>query len=128
MTDTGIGAHKQAAVQFLQLIVAGRIDEAYDKNVDLRGKHHNPFFPAGFPALKKAMIENHVQFPGKQLIVKNVLGDGDLVAVHSHIVLRPGESGIAAVHLFRFQGDMIVEMWDCVQPVPADSPNKDGAF
>ena len=121
-------ARKQAAVQFQQLVVAGRIDEAYQKHVDLRGKHHNPFFPAGFPALKKAMIENHIQFPSKQFTVKNVLGDDDLVAVHSHIVLRPGETGIVAVHLFRFHGDKIVEMWDCGQPVPADSPNKDGAF
>ena len=121
-------ARKQAAVQFLELVVAGRIDEAYQKYVDMRGKHHNPFFPAGFPALKKAMIENHVQLPSKQFTVKNVLGDGDLVAVHSHVVLRPGETGIAAVHLFRFHGDKIVEMWDCGQPVPADSPNKDGVF
>ncbi len=74
------------------------------------------------------MIENHAQFPSKHLSVKNVLGDGDLVAVHSHIVLRPGETGIVAVHLFRFQGDKIVEMWECGQIVPADSPNKDGAF
>lgn len=74
------------------------------------------------------MIENHVQFPGKQLTVKNVIGDGDLVAVHSHIVLRPGDSGIAAFHPFRFHGDRIVEMWDCGQPVPEDSPNEDGAF
>jgi predicted SnoaL-like aldol condensation-catalyzing enzyme len=108
--------------------VAGRIDEAYQKYVDMQGKHHNPFFPAGFSALKKAMIENHAQFPSKQLTVKNVLGDGELVAVHSHIVLRPCESGIAAVHLFRFQGDRIVEMWDCGQPVPANSPNEDGMF
>jgi predicted SnoaL-like aldol condensation-catalyzing enzyme len=128
MRDTDTGACKKAAVQFLQLVVAGRIDEAYQKYVDLLGKHHNPFFLAGFPALKKAMIENHVQFPGKQLIIKNVIGDADLVAVHSHIVLRPGETGMAAVHVFRFQGDMIVEMWDCVQPLPADSPNTDGAF
>ncbi len=128
MADNGTRARKQAAVQFLQLVVAGSIDEAYQKHVDLRGKHHNPFFPAGFPALRKAMNENHVQFPNKQLTVKNVLGDGDLVAVHSHIVLRPGETGISAVHLFRFRGDKIVEMWDCGQPVPADSPNKDGAF
>jgi predicted SnoaL-like aldol condensation-catalyzing enzyme len=119
---------KQAAVEFLQLVAAGRIDEAYQKHVDLQGKHHNPFYPAGFPALKQAMLENHVQFPSKQLTVKNVLGDGDLVAVHSHIVLRPDEPGVAAVHLFRFQSDKIVEMWDCGQPVPADSPNKDGAF
>jgi predicted SnoaL-like aldol condensation-catalyzing enzyme len=119
---------KQAAVEFLQLIVAGRIDEAYQKHVDLQGKHHNPFYPAGFPALKQAMLENHVQFPSKQLTVMSVLGDGDLVAVHSHIVLHPGEPGVAAVHLFRFHSDRIVEMWDCGQPVPTDSPNKDGAF
>jgi predicted SnoaL-like aldol condensation-catalyzing enzyme len=102
--DDNTQARKQAAVQFLQLIVAGSIEEAYYKHVDMSGKHHNPFFPAGFPALKKAMIENHAQFPGKQLTVKNVLGDGDLVAVHSHIVLRSGETGIAAVHIFRFSG------------------------
>jgi predicted SnoaL-like aldol condensation-catalyzing enzyme len=124
------GAHdrKQAAVEFLQLVVAGRIDEAYQKHVDLQGKHHNPFFPEGFLALKKAMLENHVQFPSKQLIVKHVLGEGDLVAVHSQIVLRPGETVVAAVHLLRFQKDRIVEMWDVGQPVPTDSPNKDGAF
>jgi predicted SnoaL-like aldol condensation-catalyzing enzyme len=121
-------ARKQAAVQFLQLVVMGRIDEAYEKYVDMQGKHHNPFFPAGFPELRKAMIENHVQFPNKQLTIKNVLGDGDLVAVHSHILLRPGETGISAVHLFRFQDYKIVEMWDCNQPVPANSQNKDGAF
>jgi predicted SnoaL-like aldol condensation-catalyzing enzyme len=128
MIDSNTQDRKQTAVQFLQLVVAGHIDEAYQKYVDMQGKHHNPFFPAGFPALKKAMIENHAQFQSKQLAVKNVLGDGDLVAVHSHIVLRPGESGIAAVHLFRFQGERIVEMWDCGQSVPADSPNEDGAF
>lgn len=128
MIGSNTQARKQAAVQFLQLVVEGRIDEAYQMHIDMNGKHHIPFFPAGFPALKMGMIENQFQLPTKQLTVKNVLGDGDLVAVHSHIVLRPGESGIAAVHLFRFQGDRIVEMWDCGQPVPADSPNEDGMF
>ena len=123
-----IQARKQAAVQFLQLVVAGSIDAAYEKHVDMRGKHHNPFFAAGFRALQKAMIENHVQFPNKQITVKNVLGDGDLVSVHSRIVLRPGEAGVAAMHLFRFQDGKIVELWDCGQPVPADSPNMDGPF
>jgi len=120
---------KQAAVEFLQLVVAGRIDEAYQKYVDMQGKHHNPYYPAGFPALKEAMIKNHVQFPIKQITVKNVLGDGDLVAVHSQIILRPGEPGVVAMHLFRFYSDRIVELWDCGQPLPSDgSPNKDGVF
>lgn len=108
--ENAVHHRKDAAVKFLQFVVGGRIDEAYRTYVDLRGKHHNPFFPAGFPALQKAMIENHVQFPSKRLKVKNVLGDGELVAVHSHLVLRPGETGIAVVHLFRFHGDKIVEL------------------
>ena len=74
------------------------------------------------------MIENQVQFPNKQLTIKHVLGDGELVAVHSHILPHPGDTGGSAVHLFRFQDDKIVEMWDIGQPVPVDSPNKDGAF
>jgi len=64
----------------------------------------------------------------KPRITVITLGVGDLVAVHSHIVLRPGEKGVAAVHLFRFHGDKILEMWDCEQHVPTESPNKDGAF
>ncbi|TMI27489.1 nuclear transport factor 2 family protein, partial [Candidatus Bathyarchaeota archaeon] len=112
MLDSQTEARRQAAKQFLELVVAGEIDEAYQRHVDLSGKHHNPFFAEGFPALKKAMIENHVQFPNKKLLVKNVLNDGYLVAVHSQIVLRPGEPGVATVHLFRFDGDKIVEMWD----------------
>ena len=95
----------------------------YNKHVDISGKHHNPFSPAGFPALQKAMAENHLEFPDKQLTVKNVLGDGDPVAVHSRIVMRPGGNSVAAVHIFRFERERIVDLWDCGQPEPVDSPN-----
>ena len=73
-----IEARKRTAVDFLQQVVAGDIEQAYQKYVDPQGKHHNAYFPAGFAPLKKAMIENHAQFPNKQITVKNVLGDGDL--------------------------------------------------
>lgn len=119
---------KEAAVQFLQLVVAGRINQAYERYVDMGGTHHNPFFRAGFLELRQAMIEDHARFPAKQLLVKHVLGDGDMVAVHSRLVVTAGEAGMVVVHLFRFHDNRIVEMWDCGQPVPADSPNKDGAF
>ncbi len=129
MSDSeNVSIRKQAAVDFVQLVVAGRIDEAYEKHVDMDGKHHNPYFYAGLPALRQAMVENHVQFPNKQIQVQQVLGDGDIVAVHSHIVLKPGDPGISAVHIFRFRDAMIVEMWDIGQPVPTDVPNEDGAF
>ncbi len=128
MTDNSIQARKQIAVKFLQLVVAGHIDEAYQKFVDMKGRHHNPFFPAGFLVLQKAMKENHIQFPDKQFVLKHVIGDEELVAVHSHLVLKNGELGMVVVHILRFDGEKIVEMWDCGQSIPADSPNKDGPF
>jgi predicted SnoaL-like aldol condensation-catalyzing enzyme len=94
----------------------------------MTGKHHNPFFPAGLLSLQKAMMENQVESPNKQIIIKNVLGDRNLVAVHSHLVPKPGDAGMATVHLFRFRRGKIVEFWDCAQVIPGDSPNSDGAF
>jgi predicted SnoaL-like aldol condensation-catalyzing enzyme len=123
-----IQARKQAAEDFLRLVSSGAVDQAYHTYVEMGGRHHNPYFPAGFPALKKAMIEAHASAPIKTLTVRNVVGEGDLVAVHSRIVMSPGDTEYSTVHLFRFQGEKIVELWDCVQAVPADSPNRDGAF
>jgi len=30
------------------------------------------------------------------------------------------------VHIFRFEGERIAELWDLGQPVPDGSPNEDG--
>ncbi len=129
MTDFSmLQSRKLAAVQFLQMAVAGKIEEAYQKYVDMQGKHHNPFFPGGFPALKKAQLDDYNQSPDKQITVVHVVGDGDIVAVHSHIVMNPGAKDFATVHIFRFEGEKVVEMWDFGQPAPADSPNQDGMF
>ena len=121
-------SNKEAAVNFLQLNVSGRIKEAYDRYVDMNGRHHNPYFAGDFPALKQAQLENHVQFPHKQITIAHVLADGDLVAVHALVVPAPGAKGVAIVHLYRFAAGKIVELWDIGQPVPDDSPNKHGMF
>jgi predicted SnoaL-like aldol condensation-catalyzing enzyme len=92
------------------------------------GKHHSPHFAAGFDALKSGMEENSRHFPHKQLTLKHALSEGDLVAIHSHVVLEPGDLGIAVMHLFRFEEGKLVELWDFAQPVPAESPNADGLF
>ncbi len=125
---SNIQVRKEIALDFLHLVVAGDINQAYDKYVSMYGKHHNMHYSAEFASLKQGMIENHTQFPGKRLMVKNVLGEADLVAVHSNIVMKPGEPGIAVVHIFRFEGDQIIEMWDVGQAIPLDSPNRLGAF
>ncbi len=123
-----IQTQKEIAVDFLQLVVAGNIDEAYTNYVNMHGKHHNVYYSAEFSSLKRGMIENHEQFPNKRLMVKNVLGDGNLVAVHSNIIMKAEEPGMAVVHIFRFEAGRIVEMWDIGQVIPLESPNRMGAF
>ena len=123
-----VEANKKAAVQFMKLIVPGKIDEAYDRYVNLAGRHHNAFFAAGFLALREAMKANHIKFPNKHFEIKNVIGENDLIAVMSHITLQSGDKGLAAMHTFRFKNGKITEMWDIVQPIPEQSPNKDGIF
>ncbi len=128
MSKPAMETHKNVAVDFLKLVTSGRIDDAYRKYVDMSGKHHNCYFPAGLTTLKQAMIDNHRQFPVKRFDIKNVLEDGNMVAVHSHLRMKEEERGMITVHLFRFQGDRIAEFWDCGQQIPADMPNTDGAF
>ena len=117
---------KEIAVNFLNLVIAGRIDEAYEKYVDKNGKHHNVYFPAGFSALKDAMKENHTQFPNKEFEIKNVIAEGSIAAVHSRLLL--GDKEMAVVHIFKIEEGKITEMWDIGQEIPEELPNKDGAF
>ena len=74
------------------------------------------------------MDENAAQNPDKELKVHRVIEDGDQVATFSEVHHKSGDPGAAVVHIFRFEGDRIAELWDVGQEVPADSPNKNGMF
>jgi predicted SnoaL-like aldol condensation-catalyzing enzyme len=125
---SSIQTQKEYAVDFLNLLMSGNINEAYESYVNMHGRHHNVYYASDFLSLKQGMIENQAQFPNKRLMVKNVLGDGNLVAVHSNIIMKEGEPGLSVVHLFRFENGKIVEMWDVGQALPVNSPNLIGAF
>ena len=119
---------KDVAVSFVRQAASGRVREAYDKHVSKDFLHHNPFFAGNAEALIAGMEENARQNPDKKVEVLHALEDGELVAVHSHVRHKPGDRGAALVHLFRFEGDRIAELWDIGQPVPADSVNANGMF
>ncbi|GLY72310.1 nuclear transport factor 2 family protein [Actinoallomurus iriomotensis] len=57
---------------------------------------------------------------------EHLLADGDLVAVHTHVVAPQGD--LATVDLFRVDGDTIVEHWDVVQPIPDEVLHPHGMF
>jgi predicted SnoaL-like aldol condensation-catalyzing enzyme len=120
--------NKDKAIHFLELIIAGKIDEAYELYIEVDGKHHNMYTPAGFGSLQEGMQAAEEQTPNKQFKIRNVFGDNELIAVHSHLIMKPSEPGMATVHMFRFENGKIVEMWDIAQTIPLDMPNNDGPF
>lgn len=122
------GSNKQTALDFLSMVVSGQVDDAFEKYVDMSGKHHNVHTPAGFPALCQGMKESDVQFPKKQFKTFFALEEGDKVAVYSSVILKPKELEVAVTHIFRFSEGKIVEMWDVGMILPDEAVNDDGAF
>jgi len=120
--------NKDAAVSFLKMASSGDVREAYSKLVGPGFKHHNPYFEGSAETLMTAMEENARQNPIKVLEVKRAIAEGEFVAVHSHVRQKPDDLGAAVIHIFRFENDRIVELWDLGQPVPEESPNQYGMF
>jgi predicted SnoaL-like aldol condensation-catalyzing enzyme len=120
--------HKQMATDFLMLASKGKARQGFDEYVGKNFKHHNIYFKGDGESLMMAMDDNAKKNPGKIFEIKRVLQDGDLVAVHSHVRQKPGDPGAAVVHIFRFENDKIVELWDLGQPVPLETVNENGIF
>lgn len=74
------------------------------------------------------MAEAAAKFPDTTLEVQHIFEEGELVAVHSRVQPGPDEPEISVVHIFRFEGDRIVELWDVGHQQPKDSPNEYGMF
>jgi predicted SnoaL-like aldol condensation-catalyzing enzyme len=121
-------SHREIAVSFLKLAASGKVREAYEKYVGQNFRHHNPFFRGDRESLMLAMEENAAKNPDKKQEIKLALEDGDLVATYSHVQQNPEDGGAAVVHIFRFEKDCIVEMWDIGQAVSKDSLNENGVF
>ncbi|WP_312099405.1 nuclear transport factor 2 family protein [Niallia sp.] len=121
-------SQKEKAISFLKLVASAKIREAFQNYIGPDFRHHNPFFSGDADSLMIAMEENAVQSPNKNLEVKLAIQENDKVAIYSHIQQHPDDLGGAVMHIFRFQNEQIVELWDIGQPVPENSPNKNGMF
>jgi predicted SnoaL-like aldol condensation-catalyzing enzyme len=121
-------AKKEIAVSFLQLASSGKVREAYERHVHPDFIHHNPYFKGDRESLLAGMEESAVAFPNKAFNAVRVLADGEFVAVQGRIRLSPDMPEYVLIHIFRFEGDRIIEEWEAGQEIPKESPNKNGVF
>lgn len=122
-----MSSNKDTAISFLTNAASGKLDDAYSL-VSPDFRHHNPYFKDDAESLKAGMADAHQQFPNTKIDIQRAIAEGDLVAVHSRVQHAPERPAIAVVHIFRFEGDQIAELWDVGMEVPQDSPNDNGAF
>jgi predicted SnoaL-like aldol condensation-catalyzing enzyme len=119
---------REIAVSFLSLASSGNVRQAYEKYIHPDFRHHNPYFKGDRESLMKGMEESAAQFPHKRFEAIRTLVDGNLVAVQGRVQLNPDMPWIALIHIFRFEGDLIIEEWEAAQEVPEESPNEYGFF
>ncbi|PIF30604.1 putative SnoaL-like aldol condensation-catalyzing enzyme [Flavobacterium sp. 9] len=119
---------KYIAQEFLKLAANGHSHEAFRLYVGKNFKHHNAYFKGDAETLMLAMDESSRKNPYKTFKIHHALRDGDMVAVHSHVKQNSTDLGAAVVHLFKFESDKIVELWDLGQSIPKDIKNENGMF
>jgi len=121
-------SRKNLAVSFLQIASSGKARQAYHKYVHPQFRHHNPYFKGDRESLLAGMEESGAKFPNKVFEAVRTLEDGDFVVVHGKVRLNPDMPEVALIHIFRFDGDLIIEEWEAAQEVPQESPNENGMF
>ena len=119
---------KYIAREFLKLAAKGHSHEAFRLYVGKNFKHHNAYFKGNADTLMLAMEESARKNPNKIFEIHHILSDHDLVAVHSHLKQNSEDVGFAVVHIFKFESDKIIELWDLGQPIPAEMINENGMF
>jgi len=103
-------------------------EEAVAKFLGPNYRQHNPGAgddPEPFIAAVKGLTKT---FPDLRMESKRIIAEGDLVVLHSHLILKPDDRGSAVVDIFRLENGKIVEHWDVVQEVPEKSANNNTMF
>lgn len=119
---------KEAATTFLTMVAKRQVREAYEKFIAPEFRHHNQYLKGDRQSLLNAMEEAGSRNPTKVLEVKQVFEDGAFVITLSHVKQNSEDPGGAVVHIFKFEGDHVVELWDLGQQILPNSPNENGVF
>ncbi|GIL26464.1 nuclear transport factor 2 family protein [Actinocatenispora comari] len=120
--------NKQTVLAFYEAAINRKDADAAVRLVGDRYVQHNPRIADGVDGLRAFVAQLRETFPQLRAEVRSLLADGDRVVGHVYGVRVPGQPGTAIIDIFRLADGKLVEHWDVMQPIPAESANDNGMF
>ena len=118
-----IEKNKQNAIAFYKTAYLGDPEKAVAEYVGDEYIQHNPLVGNGKQPFIDYFEEMGRDYPDKTIDFVRAVAEGDLVALHTHQTW-PGGDEYVTMDFFRFdKNGKIVEHWDSMQQIPAETKN-----
>lgn len=121
--------NKNLVIDFYQgVFTKHQVTEYSDRYLDKRYIQHNPHVSDGKAPFVDYFKDYFKKNPEANNKIKRVIAADDLVVLHVHSTQNSQDRGQAIVDIFRVEDGKIVEHWDVIQEIPAQSANNNSMF
>ena len=123
-----IDENKKNAIAFYKMAYEGNPSKAVMLYVGEEYIQHNPEVADGMKGFIDYFEKMHIEYPVKSIEFVRCIGEGDLVALHTHQIW-PDNNQYVTMDFFRFDKEgKICEHWDAIQKIPEESKNMNGMY